>query len=106
MFSTGAGVYRVVLGVLSSAISAVMYRIVGKGQRFVGPMEQVDGVAAIPIRPAVNTERRRSAVGAGLPGVVGTWPLLGRAASMSAVLASSCARSWSLSFMIVPSGIM
>eukprot|EP01043_Picozoa_sp_COSAG02_P040784 COSAG02_NODE_3325_length_6935_cov_28.660913_11_plen_58_part_01 len=32
----GAGVYRVVLGVLSSAISAVMYRIVGKGQRFVG----------------------------------------------------------------------
>ena len=39
MFGTGAGVYRVVLGVLSSAISAVMYRIVGKGQRFVGTMD-------------------------------------------------------------------
>eukprot|EP01043_Picozoa_sp_COSAG02_P015173 COSAG02_NODE_640_length_19049_cov_44.268738_8_plen_110_part_00 len=42
MFSTGAGVYRVVLGVLSSAISAVMYRIVGKGQRFVGTMEPLN----------------------------------------------------------------
>ena len=33
MFGTGAGIYRNVLGVLSSAVSAVMYRIVGKGQR-------------------------------------------------------------------------
>ena len=39
MIGTGAGVYRIVLGVLSSAISAVMYRIVGKGQRFIGPMD-------------------------------------------------------------------
>jgi hypothetical protein len=32
MFGTGAGMFRVVLGVLSSAISAVFYRIVGKGR--------------------------------------------------------------------------
>ena len=39
LHSTGAGMYRDVLGVLSSAISAVMYRIVGKGQRFDGSMD-------------------------------------------------------------------
>jgi hypothetical protein len=32
-FGTGAGIYWNVLGVLSSAVSAEMYRIVGKGQR-------------------------------------------------------------------------
>ena len=32
-FGTGAGNYRNVLGVQSSAVSAGMYRIVGKGQR-------------------------------------------------------------------------
>ena len=39
MFGTGAGIYRNVLGVLSSAISAVRYRIVGKGQRSDGSMD-------------------------------------------------------------------
>ena len=38
LFSTGAGIYRNVLGVLSSAVSAEVYRIIGKGQRSDGPM--------------------------------------------------------------------
>ena len=39
MFGTGAGSYWNVLGIQSSAVSAVMYRIVGKGQRSDGAMD-------------------------------------------------------------------
>ena len=39
MFGTGAGIYRDVLGVLSSAVSAEVYRIIGKGQRSDGSMD-------------------------------------------------------------------